>query len=211
MDLPKAPFEDGIFISLYRFILLRNVEFCEVISKQDRAVCVSMTTKFVHKAINDAYAIDLSLINHIELINKSNQYYDIDKNYYYLYIIYRELLRRKNKKAKYFLKAVKASSFKDSSVAIFLSFNHKIAWDFLLTFLAQQDLNKEIFSLMWNRYSSSLLNVSCEKYTEFVFKNYLKEVADPTKLDDVSVANNCNYIEIIEIAEKSYFDPEIFK
>ena len=84
MDLPKTPFEDGIFISFYRLILLRNVEFCEVITEKDRIMCVSMTNKFIQKAINDAYAVNLSLIDSAELISESNQYYDAEKKYYYL-------------------------------------------------------------------------------------------------------------------------------
>lgn len=211
MDLPKAPFEDGIFISFYRLILLRNVEFCEVVTEKDRAMCVSMTNKFIQKAINDAYAVNLSLIDSTELIIESNQHYDAEKKYYYLYIIYRELFRRKNKCADDFLKAVKASSFKDSSVGIFLSFNHKIAWDFLLTFLAQKDLNKEIFSLMWQRYRHSLLNVSSKKYSEFVYEKYLKEIADQTNLEQIKSNNNNEEIAILEIAEKSYLDSQIFK
>ncbi len=211
MDLPKASFEDGIFISFYRLILLRNVDFCEVITDKDRIMCISMTNKFVQRAINDAYAVHLSFIDSKELIVESNQLYDTEKKYYYLYIIYRELLRRKNKYAVDFLKAVKASSFKDSSVDIFISFNHKIAWDFLLTFLAQKELNQKVFSLMWHRYRQQLLNANSQKYSEFIYDKYLKEIADQTNLGQITSINNNEYITILEIAEKSYFDYEIFK
>ena len=34
----KLPFEDTIFVELYRAILLRNVEFCQVVTVEDKQV-----------------------------------------------------------------------------------------------------------------------------------------------------------------------------
>ena len=54
----SLPFEDGIFNAVYRAVLLRNVEFCKVITIEDRVSCVRMTNKFIHQAICIAFGID---------------------------------------------------------------------------------------------------------------------------------------------------------
>ena len=43
----NLPFEDGVFSDVYRSVLLRNVEFCEVVTVEDRVSCIRMTNKFI--------------------------------------------------------------------------------------------------------------------------------------------------------------------
>ena len=63
----SLPFEDGIFNAVYRAVLLRNVEFCKVITIKDRASCIRMTNKFIHQAIMIAFGINNKEISIKEL------------------------------------------------------------------------------------------------------------------------------------------------
>ena len=51
------PFEDTAFTTYYRAVLLRNVQFCEVVTIEDRVACVRMTNKFIYQAIETAFGI----------------------------------------------------------------------------------------------------------------------------------------------------------
>lgn len=205
----SLPFEDGIFNAIYRAVLLRNVEFCKVITIEDRATCIRMTNKFIHQAIFIAYGINNEEISINELIKNIKNDYDLEKEYYFFYIIYQELVRRNNSSSYLILKELKECGFQEPFKSLFKSFEAKLAWDFLLFDLAHQELNEDMFNEMWVRYKDSLLNCPPNKYSDFVFKQYLK---DAKELRDLTKINNKNslYSLIIERAEKRYIHKEIF-
>lgn len=205
----SLPFEDGIFNAIYRAVLLRNVEFCKVITTEDRASCIRMTNKFIHQAIFIAYGINNEEISIKELIKNIKNDYDLEKEYYFFYIVYQELFRRNNPSSYQILKELKGCDFQEPFKILFKSFDSKLAWDFLLFDLAHQELNEEMFKEMWFRYKDSLLNCPPNKYSEFVFKQYLK---DAKELRDLTKVNNKHslYSLIIERAEKRYIHKEIF-
>ena len=70
----SLPFEDGIFNAVYRAVLLRNVEFCKVITIEDRAMCVRMTNKFIQQAIFIAFGINNEELSLRELIKNIKSY-----------------------------------------------------------------------------------------------------------------------------------------
>ena len=205
----SLPFEDGIFNAIYRAVLLRNVEFCKVITIEDRATCIRMTNKFIHQAIFIAYGINNEEISIKELIKNIKNDYDLEKEYYFFYIVYQELVRRNNSSSHLILKELIECGFQEPFKSLFKSFEAKLAWDFLLFDLAHQDLNENIFNEMWFRYKDSLLNCPPNKYSDFVFKQYLK---DAKELRDLTKINNKQalYSLIIERAEKRYIHKEIF-
>ena len=205
----SLPFEDGIFNAIYRAVLLRNIEFCKVITIEDRATCIRMTNKFIHQAIFIAYGINNEEISIKELIKNIKNDYDLEKEYYFFYIVYQELFRRNNPSSYQILKELKGCDFQEPFKILFKSLDSKLAWDFLLFDLAHQELNEEMFNEMWFRYKDSLLNCPPNKYSEFVFKQYLK---DAKELRDLTKVNNKHslYSLIIERAEKRYIHKEIF-
>ena len=109
----KLPFEDGVFNSIYRAVLLRNVEFCKVITIEDRVSCVRMTNKFIHQAIFVAFGINNEEISIKELINNIKNDNDLEKEYYFFYIVYQELFRRNNPISNTLLKLLRVYKFKD--------------------------------------------------------------------------------------------------
>ena len=167
----NLPFEDGFFNSIYRDVLLRNVEFCKVITIEDRASCVRMTNKFIHQAIFVAFGIDNREVSVKDLINNIKNDYDLEKEYYFLYIVYQELIRRNNPGSKNLLKELRVCKFKEPFKSLFKNFDSKLAWDFLLFDLAHQGLNEDVFKEMWFRYKNSLLDCQLNKYLEFVLNN----------------------------------------
>ena len=96
MKFSKPPFEDGVFIDIYRSILLKNVQFVKVNSPKDKLRCIFVTNKFVQSAISSAYSLHLSNSTPKNIISEFKQQYKKDKRFYYFYIIYRELSRRKS-------------------------------------------------------------------------------------------------------------------
>ena len=72
----RLPFEDGVFNSIYRAVLLRNVEFCKVITNEDRASCIRMTNKFIHQAIFVAFGVNNEEISIKELVKNIKNDYD---------------------------------------------------------------------------------------------------------------------------------------
>jgi hypothetical protein len=206
----KPPFEDGVFNSIYRAVLLRNIEFCKVVTIDDRASCVRMTNKFIHQAIFIAFGINNKEISIKELIKNIKNDYDLEKEYYFFYIVYQELIRRNNLGYNHLLKELRSYEFKEPFKTIFKSLDRKLAWDFLLFDLAHQGLNEDMFKEMWFRYKGSLLDCQPNEYSKFIFKHYLKEGDKKT----VFTKNNKNqnvYSLILERAEKRYLDKEIFK
>ena len=205
----NLPFEDGVFNSIYRAVLLKNVEFCKVITIEDRASCVRMTNKFIHQAIFIAFGINNKELSIKELIENIKKDYDLEKEYYFFYIVYQELIRRNNPSSNQLLKELRGYEFKDPFKSLFKSFDSKLAWDFLLFDLAHQELNKNMFIEMWFRYSGVLLDCNSNKFSEFVFGQYLRgaekvmDLAKNSKKQDI-------YSLILERAEKRYLYKEVF-
>ena len=85
----KLPFEDAAFVELYRAILLRNVEFCKVVTLEDKQSCVRMTNKFIHQAVNSAFGVQNKEINIHVLLKKIAEDYSEEKSYYFFYIIFK--------------------------------------------------------------------------------------------------------------------------
>ena len=205
----SLPFEDGVFNSIYRTVLLRNVEFCKVITIEDRASCIRMTNKFIHQAIFIAFGINNEEISVKELIKNIKNDYDQEKEYYFFYIVYQELVRRNNSSSYQLLKELRGCRFQEPFKSIFQSFDSKLAWDFLLFDLAHQELNEDMFKEMWFRYKDSLLDCSPNKYSEFVFRQYLKDADKGGNLTKNKKKQSL-YSLILERAEKRYLHKEIF-
>jgi hypothetical protein len=205
----SMPFEDGIFNAVYRAVLLRNVEFCKVITIEDKASCVRMTNKFIHQAIFIAFGINNEEISVKELIKNIKNDYDLEKEYYFFYIVYQELIRRNNPSSYQILKELRICDFQEPFKSLFESFDSKLAWDFLLFDLAHQELNEDMFKEMWFRYKDSLLNCPPNKYSEFVFRQYLKKGGKGENLTKNN-KKQALYSLIIERAEKRYLHKEIF-
>ena len=205
----NLPFEDGVFNPIYRAVLLKNVEFCKVITIEDRVSCVRMTNKFIHQAIFIAFGINNKEISIKELIKNIKNDYDLEKEYYFFYIVYQELIRRNNPYSKNILKELRVCKFKEPFKSIFKSFDSKLAWDFLLFDLAHQGLNEGVFKEMWLRYKGSLLDCQPNKYLEFIFKQYLKD-ADQKRNFTKNKRTQGLYSLILERAEKRYLNKEIF-
>ena len=205
----SLPFEDGVFNSIYRTVLLRNVEFCKVITIEDRASCIRMTNKFIHQAIFIAFGINNEEISVKELIKNIKNDYGIEKEYYFFYIVYQELLRRNNPSSYQLLMELRGCEFQEPFQSLFQSFDSKLAWDFLLFDLSHQDLNEDMFKEMWLRYKDSLLDCPPNKYSEFVFSQYLKGAEKGRNLTKNN-KQQALYSLIIERAEKRYLHKEIF-
>ena len=205
----SLPFEDGIFNAVYRAVLLRNVEFCKVITIEDRASCIRMTNKFIHQAIMIAFGINNKEISVKELIKNMKNDYDLEKEYYFFYIVYQELIRRNNSSSNQLLNDLRGYEFQEPFKSLFKSFDSKLAWDFLLFDLAHHELNEDMFKEMWFRYKGSLLDCPPNKYSEFIFGQYLKEAEKVIDLSKSSKKKGL-YSLVLERAEKRYLHKEIF-
>ena len=75
--------------------------------------------------------------------------------------------------------------------------------------LAHQELNEDMFKEMWFRYKDSLLDCPPNKYSEFVFRQYLKKAGKGGNLTKNN-KKQALYSLIIERAEKRYLHKEIF-
>ena len=210
MELSKLPFEDGIFISVYRNILLRPINFCDIKDENNIKKCVAMTNKFSQSAVQSAYAIYLSELSPNQLIiDVKDQYYQ-EKWGYYFYIVYRELIRRKHPSEALFLSLVKTSQLSSSFNNIFRTFNHQLAWDYVLMFLAHEKLSIELFSVLWHRYKNSILICKINTYRDFIANQYFNDVKE--LIEFKSLVNTDPQLEFIIVrAEKTYFDSNIFK
>jgi hypothetical protein len=206
----SLPFEDGVFNSIYRAVLLRNVEFCKVITIEDRVSCIRMTNKFIHQAIFIAFGINNEEISVKELIKNIKNDYDLEKEYYFFYIVYQELIRRNNPCFYPLLKELRGCEFQEPFKSLFKSFDSKLAWDFLLFDLAHQGLNEDMFKEMWVRYKGSLLDCPPNKYSDFIFRQYLKDAKKGGNLTKNN-KKQALYSLILERAEKRYLYKEIFK
>ena len=205
----NLPFEDGVFNTVYRAVLLKNVEFCKVITIEDRACCVRMTNKFIHQAIFTAFGVDNDEFSIKDVLKNIRKDYDQEKSYYFFYILYQELVRRNNLLSNTLLKELRGFEFKESFKTIFKSFDRKLAWDFLLFDLAHQDLKEDMFKEMWFRYKGPLIDCRANKYSEFVYKQYLKGENNTIDLTKNDSKKNV-YSLILERAEERYKYKEIF-
>jgi hypothetical protein len=168
-----------------------------------------MTNKFIHQAIMIAFGINNKEISIKELIKNIKNDYDQEKEYYFFYIVYQELVRRNNPSSYQILKELRGCDFQEPFKSLFKSFDSKLAWDFLLFDLAHQELSEDMFKEMWFRYKDSLLNCSSKKYSEFVFSQYLKEANNGSDLTNNNKKQGV-YSLILERAEKRYLHKEIF-
>ena len=161
------PFEDGVFSDVYRSVLLRNVEFCEVVTVEDRVSCIRMTNKFIRQAIFTAFGIHNKEVSIIAVLKNILNDYDKEKSYYFFYIVYQELLRRNNPLAGVVLSELRIYEF----ISPFKNFDSKLAWDFLLLDLAHQGLNEDMFNEMWFRYKETLFQCESNVFSGFVYKH----------------------------------------
>ena len=203
------PFEDGVFSDVYRSVLLRNVEFCEVVTVEDRVSCVRMTNKFIHQAIFTAFGVHNKEVSIIAVLKNILNDYDKEKSYYFFYIVYQELLRRNNPLAGVVLSELRIYEFISPFKNVFKNFDSKLAWDFLLLDLAHQGLNEDMFNEMWFRYKETLFQCESNVFSGFVYKHYLKEFKDPINLIKYNPPKKI-YSFILKRAEERYKNKELF-
>ena len=203
------PFEDGVFGDVYRSVLLRNVEFCEVVTVEDRVSCVRMTNKFIHQAIFTAFGVHNKEVSIIAVLKNILNDYDKEKSYYFFYIVYQELLRRNNPLAGVVLSELRIYEFISPFKNVFKNFDSKLAWDFLLLDLAHQGLNEDMFNEMWFRYKETLFQCESNVFSGFVYKHYLKEFKDPINLIKYNPPKKI-YSFILKRAEERYKNKELF-
>ena len=85
----NIPFEDGVFIDFYRNILLRNIPFCEINSKEDLRSCRTLTIQFIQKAMQMAHGVQTKQFELSSVLNYLDNLGEKDKEFLFLYIIYR--------------------------------------------------------------------------------------------------------------------------
>ena len=210
MELSKPPFEDGIFISVYRNILLRPINFCDSVDESNIKKCVSKTNKFSQSAIQSAYAIYLSELSPNQLVIDIKRQYNQEKCAYYFYIIYRELFRRNHPSAELFLSLVKTSQLSTLNSNIFKTFNHQLAWDYVLMFLAHEKLSSELFKVLWHRYKKPLLICEISTYIDFIASQYFDKSKATITFNNLADTNS-HFDFIIQRAEKFYYNSNIFR
>ena len=205
----KVPFEDGIFIAFYRSILLRNVEFCEINSAEDLAKCTQLTNKFIKNALSAALAIINGKIDVHDVLKNIDSEYDQEKAFNFLYIVYRELFRRNNPISFTVLTKLRLYEFKEPQKSVFYDFDCKLAWDYLLSYFAQEKFTTNLFAIMWFRYRKSLIKCKENEYEDFVYNLYLRDLKNKIVLTRKKPEKDV-YSAIIKRAEKSYFKKEMF-
>lgn len=203
------PFEDTTFTVYYRAILLRNVQFCEVVTVEDRVTCVRMTNKFIYQAIETAFGIHNGEVDVKDVLKNIIVEYDEEKAYYFFYIVYKELFRRNNPLSHKVLNQVRLYEFKEPFKSVFRDFDCKLAWDFILLDLVRQDLIKDIFAILWFRYRKTLLKCRAKEYRDFIYGEYLKDLKNKSEFTRRRPGKDI-YTPIIQRAERRYYDKEIF-
>ena len=156
-----------------------------------------------------AFGINNKEISIKELIKNIKKDYDLEKEYYFFYIVFHELMRRNNPSSYQLLKELRGCEFQEPFKNLFQSFDSKLAWDFLLFDLAHQQLNEDIFKEMWFRYKDSLLDCPPNKYSKFVFRQYIKDDDKGRNLTK-NYKKQGHYSLILDRAEKRYLHKEIF-
>ena len=205
----KLPFEDGIFIAFYRSILLRNVEFCDINSAKDLAKCTQLTNKFIKNALSAALAIINGKIDVHDVLKNIDSEYDQEKAFNFLYIVYRELFRRNNPISFTVLTKLRLYEFKEPQKSVFYDFDCKMAWDYLLSYFAQERFTKNLFTIMWFRYRKIIIKCKANEYEDFVYNLYLKDVKNKTNFTR-SRPEKDEYTAILQRAEGNKTYKNIF-
>ena len=205
----KLPFEDGVFIAYYRNILLRNVAFCEINNAEDLVKCTQLTNKFILNALNAAFGIHTGQIRTDDVLKDIDSDDDEEKAFNFLYIVYRELFRKSNPISNTLLTKVRLYEFKEPEKTVFFDFDCKLAWDYLLSYFAQEKFTTNLFAIMWFRYKKSLIKCKANEYEGFVYNLYLKDLKNKIILTRKKPEKDM-YSAILKRAEKSYFKKEIF-
>jgi len=205
----KLPFEDGVFIAYYRNILLRNVAFCEINNDEDLVKCTLLTNKFILNALNAAFGIHTGQIRTDDVLKNIDLEKDEEKAFNFLYIVYRELFRKSNPISNTLLIKVRLYEFKDPEKTVFFDFDCKLAWDYLLSYFAQEKFTTNLFAIMWIRYRKSLIKCKANEYEDFVYNLYLRDFENKIILTRKNPEKDV-YSAILKRAEKSYFKKEIF-
>ena len=205
----QLPFEDGVFIAYYRNLLLRNVAFCEINSAEDLVKCTQLTNKFIQKALNAAFGIQTGQLRPDYVLKNIGLEEDEEKAFNFLYIVYRELFRKSNPISNTFLTKVKLYEFKGPEKTVFFDFECKLAWDYLLSYFAQEKFTANLFAIMWFRYRKTLVKCKANEYEDFVYNLYLRDLKTKIVLTRKKPDKDV-YSAILKRAEKSYFKKEIF-
>ena len=205
----KLPFEDGVFIAYYRNILLRNVAFCEINNDEDLVKCTQLTNKFILNALNAAFGIHTGQIRTDDVLKNIDLEEDEEKAFNFLYIVYRELFRKSNPISNTLLTKVRLYEFKEPEKTVFFDFDCKLAWDYLLSYFAQEKFTTNLFAIMWFRYKKSLIKCKANEYEDFVYNLYLRDLNNKIVLTRKKPEKDV-YLAILKRAEKGYFKKEIF-
>ena len=205
----KLPFEDGVFIAYYRNILLRNVAFCEINNAEDLVKCNQLTNKFILNALNAAFGIHTCQIRTDDVLKNIDLEKDEGKAFNFLYIVYRELFRKSNPISNTLLTKVRLYEFKEPEKTVFFDFDCKLAWDYLLSYFAQEKFTTNLFAIMWFRYKKSLIKCKAIEYEDFVYNLYLRDLNNKIVLTRKKPEKDV-YSAILKRAEKGYFKKEIF-
>ena len=205
----KLPFEDGVFIAYYRNILLRNVAFCEINNAEDLVKCTQLTNKFILNALNAAFGIHTGQIRTDDVLKNIDLEEDEENAFNFLYIVYRELFRKSNPISNTLLTKVRLYEFKEPEKTVFFDFDCKLAWDYLLSYFAQEKFTTNLFAIMWFRYRKSLIKCKANEYEDFVYNLYLRDLNNKIVLTRKKPEKDV-YSAILKRAEKGYFKKEIF-
>ncbi len=205
----KLPFEDGVFIAYYRNILLRNVAFCEINNAEDLVKCTQLTNKFILNALNAAFGIHTGQIRTDDVLKNIDLEEDEENAFNFLYIVYRELFRKSNPISNTLLTKVRLYEFKEPEKTVFFDFDCKLAWDYLLSYFAQEKFTTNLFAIMWFRYKKSLIKCKANEYEDFVYNLYLRDLNNKIVLTRKKPEKDV-YSAILKRAEKGYFKKEIF-
>ena len=159
---------------LFTNILLRNVEFCEINSAEDLAKCTQLTNKFIKNAL-----VQLAIINGKIDVHDCQKYrFRIDQERHLTFSQCTELFRRNNPISFTVLTNLDYMSL--TSKECFYDFDCKLAWDYLLSYFAQERFTKNLFKIMWFRYRKIIIKCKANEYEDFVYNLYLKDVKNKT-------------------------------
>ena len=123
--------------------------------------------------------------------------------------MYRELFRKSNPISNTLLTKVRLYEFKEPEKTVFFDFDCKLAWDYLLSYFAQEKFTTNLFAIMWFRYRKSLIKCKENEYEDFVYNLYLRDLKNKIVLTRKKPEKDV-YSVILKRAEKSYFKKEMF-
>ena len=204
----RVPFEDLIYINIYETILFRSFLPKKKFTTSRGVELDIKVSKFIQYAIQNSYEIYVSNKKEAQFIKEIMQNYSSESSSYYFYVMYRELYRRKHRSADDFLSIVRSSNYPENFKLFFKSFDHKLSWDYLLMFLAHEELTKGLFLFLWHRYSKSLFCCDFNKYKVFIKRQYLLNINHDLTKSEILATDYYNFI--LSRAEKSYSSLKIF-